>query len=414
VDTHWNFETKGLKRFAMQGLRIAGAALMMATLAGPIQAPTPTQAKDLEWGNVRPPMTSEADTSDADGFAHLPDFGAVMHPIAVAPNGDVFVAGGGADVNASGVGTCAIATDANDPNSGAATCDGITATRPVLYKSTDGGQKFRPVYLGAAVGAGGTTATSTFIRKVVVSPKYPTDNFVAVVFTTQNFVVGTANASVNTNTNGLAWSTDGGLTWAVTLTGASGAPLSYIDWVTIALSSDFSWTDTAGTIAIGGQWENTAATTVYQANVNTLKNATTTAAQLAAFVAITEGTASAAATAITFDVAYTYSQDPVALARVYSNAANVYGQIRGATGFAALGAGEIILDAGTTAIPTATFGKVGFKDTYSSGGSLFASTTNAAGTPHPPGLPVPVRAVTSVNVPLPLLCSITLPLRPVR
>ena len=54
MDTHWNFETKGLKRFAMQGLRIAGAALMMATLAGPIQAPTPTQAKDLEWAMCGP------------------------------------------------------------------------------------------------------------------------------------------------------------------------------------------------------------------------------------------------------------------------------------------------------------------------------------------------------------------------
>jgi len=367
---------------AGRGVRLMASALMLATVAAPLPATvSPAQAKDLQWSNMRPPMTSEADTNDADGFAHLPDFAGVTHPMVVAPNGDLFVAGGGADVNASLAGTCDKATDANEAG---ATCSLVTETRPVLYRSTDGGQKFRPVYLNStAVLAGGTAATSARIQKVVVSPKYPTDGFVGVVFAPQNFAVGTANASVNTKANGFAWSTDGGLTFPAgqTVTGNDGAPVNYIDWITMALSSDFSWTDSTGEIALGGQWENTATTSVYKAGVAALKGAANAAAQAATMTAVAEGTNSAAATDVTLDLSYSYSQDPVVLGRVFRSATTTYGQIRGAAGFAALGAGDSISAAeGGVALAGAAFGKVAFKDTYSSGGSYLASASNAAGT----------------------------------
>ena len=161
---------------------------------------------------------------------------------------------------------------------------------------------------------------------------YPTDNWVGVAFTNANFhnlpeggaiALGTASTTANTATNGIAWSTDGALSWAGTLTGAAGAPFSNIDILTIGLSGDFSWTDNAGTIAIGGQWE-AGTTTVYQANVNTLRANTV----VGSFTAVAEGTASAATTAATLDVGYTYSQDPVALARLFRTATNTYGQIQ--------------------------------------------------------------------------------------
>ena len=229
---------------AGRGVRLMASALMLATVAAPLPATvSPAKAKDLEWSNMRPPMTSEADTSDSDGFAHLPEFGAITHPIAVAPNGDIFVAGSGAELDVSGLGTCAGATDAAESG---ATCQTATAatgfslsTRPVVFKSTDGGQKFRPVYLNStAVGAGGTTATSARIQKIVVSPKYPTDAFVAVVFAPQDFSIGVANAAVNTNVNGLAYSTDGGLTFPSVQTptgGTAGGNVAFtrIDFLTV-------------------------------------------------------------------------------------------------------------------------------------------------------------------------------------
>ena len=188
---------------------------------------------------------------------------------------------------------------------------------------------------------------------MVVSPNYPTDPFVAVVFTTQSFGVGVSNGAVNTNTNGIAWSTNSGASWATTLTGTNGAPFSSIDLLTVALSADFNWTNSLGTLAIGGQWESGAgscvqgaacATTVYQANVSALR----VSPNGSSFLGITDQTQPAAVTAATLDIAYTYSTDPIALARVVHTGIKTYGQVRAATGWSTFSVADEILDGGTT------------------------------------------------------------------
>jgi len=371
VDTHWFSDTKGLKRFAIKGLRVAGAALMAVTLLGPIQAPASVKAKDLEWSDVRPPLTDDADTTDTDGFRHLPDFGGVRHALAVAPNGDIFAAGAGTDVDSDLDGTCTSLVDATQLPAGGGACLTAATVTPAIFKSTDGGMKWRsaPVW-GAGTLAGATVGLGTSIQKIAVSPKYPTDNFVMVVFSL---------AAAGANTNGVAFSTDGGANFSsAATTGALAANVfSTVILKSIALSPDFSWADGNGSIAFGGT--SATANNLTQASTSVWKAATaanrgtTGGAGALTPVTMTADDFNTATDAI-IDVSYTNNEEPITLAALYLDFG--YGTC------AAVVTANTLPDcaAGTASIvagAVATLGKVAFDDTYTSGGIFFAAFTDA-------------------------------------
>ena len=404
MDTHWFSDTKGLKRFAIKGIRVAGAALMAVSLLGPLQPPAaPAHAKDLEWSDFRPPMTDEADTTETNGFVHLPDYGMVRHSTVVAPNGDVFTAGTGADVNADGIALCGVAPVAPsntitdyDQNANGAACDAAAANRPVVFRSTDGGKKWRgAAVLGAGAAATGLVAVGAVIQKIVVSSKYPTDNFVGVAF----------SGAAASGANGFAWSTDGGLSFTTaSINGAEASTGTFNLFAsvivrTVALSPDFNFNDGSGSMAIGGGWvANTA--TGFTTTVSTFKAAVQgnqnsyggtgvwTAIVQAADDFDYAGTAVISADGM-LDLAYTANEEPVALAAIYVDGDDgiaVCGAIVTAGAVPDCTAASVQRIAGgaatnMTAVAGQTvIGRVWFDDIYTSGGSFFASFSQGVGT----------------------------------
>ena len=323
MDTHWF----SMNRSLTKGLRIAGAALMVASAFGPLAAaPAPVQAKNLDWNDVRPPLTDDADQNEAGGFDAMPTFGAVKHAMAVAPNGDLF-AGGSAGGD------------------------------PIIFKSTNGGKNWRAITVAAP-------ATST-VQQIVISPDYPSDNFVAFVFND-----GVSNAAAD---NGICWTTDGGATWPAggcVLSEAAATWFTYVLFRTVALSPDFNFTDGTGEIAIGGAWESAATSTVAIAQVGLLKTAleTSNALGIAEFVQSTETDAADAVTDVTISLAYTRDEEPIALARLYTEdtGGDTYGMVLTS------GTWPAISTALRVSTSTATMGSVVFDDEYSTGGSFFA------------------------------------------
>ncbi|MEK7216848.1 MAG: hypothetical protein AAB289_14780, partial [Chloroflexota bacterium] len=345
MDIHWKKLNK-FKTTAGNAARVFAAAALLVMAAGPLPATPPAvEAKDLEWSDTRLPLTSDADTADADGFQHLPDFGNVVHPIAVGPNGDIFVGGDGTDVTATGW-AAAVSFDGTD--------------QPAVYRSTDGGAKWRGIALPTAVDA------AAVIQKIVVSPDYPSDGFVGVV------VGGGAAGSA---ANGFCWSTNQGLTWSAAQCKLGGAAGNWDDviWLTAALSPNFNYNDKNGTLALGGGYAGNAYTSVTIASSDLLS---TVASPV--LTAIVDTSASNSAPDATLSLAYTYSEEPSSLARLYTTdsghtaAAQTYAQIRGDAGWSALSASQEIKDANATSF-AATMGEVAFDDVYTAGGSFFAA-----------------------------------------
>jgi len=256
-------------------LRFAAAGLMLVTTFGPFpDAPRPVaEAKNLDWGDVRPPLTSDNDSFEGDGFTALPTFGTTTHAVAVAPNGDVFTSGG-------------------------------TAGSQKVYQSINGGKNWRSATITEATGA-------TVVRQIVVSPDYPSDGFVGVMFSD-----GTAADAAGDN--GFCWVT----TWPTSTTAnigtSSGDCLSFADGgvfadvmlATVALSPDFNWSSGTGRIAIGGLQE-AGATSAYVAQVSALKD-TPAAADFIATVDTTSGAGD-----ITWSLSYTADEEPIDLVRLW-------------------------------------------------------------------------------------------------
>ena len=366
----------GINLIVALALVVLSYAPLFSNLPGPLGeklSPKSAEAKNLEWGDVRPPLTNEADTVDDGGFKHLPDFGNVRHAIVVAPNGDIFTAGTGADVNADGTAGCGGANDA-DWNANAV-CDAAAASPPAVYKSVDGGMKWRAINLPA-------TLVGAAIRQIAVSPDWPSDDFVVVVF---NNDVLTADAGALA-TNGICWSEDSGLTFpaANCRTGADhgvDVDLDDVIWTTVALSPDFNLNDGTGELAMGGTWVETSGTagTVVVSQAAALKAALVAGT----FTDIGETTAASAdsTTDVTLSLAYTSDEEPIALARVFvANGANTFGQVRTLAAWGATTAAVVdeLLDDNTTSFG-ATAGTVAFDDQYSTGGSYFASAGVAGG-----------------------------------
>jgi len=365
LDTHWKKKFKALGRVADRVARGFFVAALLVLTFGPLPlAPngrTPTaEANNLEWSDFRPPLTDDADSEDADGFTHLYDFGeGTLHAIAVAPNGDIFAGGRAGDVDANNDDDCADAVDRDLDADDA--CDITEATtRPAVFRSTDGGKKWRGVELPVAA------INGTVIRQIVVSPDYPSDDFVAVVFSD-----AAADADGD---NGICWSTDAVLTAAgfACLTAATDAFTTFENtrMLTLALSPDFNWNDGNGEIAIGGAWE-AGVTTAYIAQVNVLK----AGASGDDFVATTDVADNYQAGDSTLHLSYTYDEEPIALARLFADdSEGTCGQILPGGGWADCAAGgeQIIAT-------TATMGQVAFDDEYSSGGTFFAAVGDGAG-----------------------------------
>ncbi|MSQ26908.1 MAG: hypothetical protein EXR51_02050 [Dehalococcoidia bacterium] len=354
MDIHWKKLNK-FKTTAGNAARIFAAAALLVMAAGPLPAtPRAVEAKDMEWSDARLPLTSEADTDDTNGFQRLPDMGNEAHHLVVAPNGDLFVAGKGED-------SPTITGQAAGNN-----FDG--SGQPAIYRSTDGGAKWRGIAMPTGVSA------TAVIQQVVVSPDYPSDGFVGVV------IGGGAN---NSTGNGFCWSINQGLTWSEgqCKTGAAATSWNAVLWRTAALSPNFNYNDGSGTLALGGVYVATAVTTVTIA-ANALLSATVDPI----VVAIVEGTAPNSAHDNTLSLAYTFSEEPSSLARLYTTdvghtagAVGTYAQIKGDAGWPALAAAAEIKDAasGAAAVMNATMGAVAFDDVYTAGGSFFAAVGNA-------------------------------------
>src|SRR5439155_507433 len=123
-----------------------------------------------------------------------------------------------------------------------------------------------------AVGVNGNSPVGVDapILGLAVSPNYPSDNFVIAAFNGgtfagQTFTPGAAGA----NTNGVCWSTDGGLTFGGCHTGlaaedpglaacaagtvaAGSGNWDRVQWRTVSLSPDFNFSTNTGQVAIGG------------------------------------------------------------------------------------------------------------------------------------------------------------------
>src|SRR5579885_2904137 len=69
VDTHWfKDHKKGLAELAGKALRVGAAGSLLVLMFGPLpltpaaQQPQSADAKSLEWGDYRGPMTDDADS----------------------------------------------------------------------------------------------------------------------------------------------------------------------------------------------------------------------------------------------------------------------------------------------------------------------------------------------------------------
>ena len=312
-------------------LRMLGSALLLTTLLGAPLSPAPAQAANLAWSDVRPPLTSDNDTNGADGYTALPAFGTTTHAVTVAPNGDLFTSGG-------------------------------TAGAQKVYRSTNGGKNWTVATV--------TEATAgTIIRHIVVSPDYPTDAFVGVVFSD-------GTQANTTGDNGFCWVT----TWPTGPAGnigtSSGDCLSFADGgvfldvmlATIALSSDFNWSNGTGEVAIGGLQE-AGPGSVYIAQVSALRDTASAADFLAT------GDATSGAGDITWSLAYSANEEPRALARLWLDvsAGQTYGEIQNAGAWSGTASAQILSSFG--GVCSSTDGQVAFDDTYLLGGPIFAAVT---------------------------------------
>lgn len=372
MDTHWS----KFKIGAAVGkvARVAAATSLLVLTFGPMpfQSATTVSAapKELEWGDQRPPLTTLADSADADGFTHLPGYDNALHAITVASNGDIFTAGSGLDINVGGAATCGDVTVDYDGNANGTCQITVATTKAHIYKSVDGGKSWR-----AALMAGVTDGTT--VQQIVVSPDYPSDTWVAAVFSTL------AAGDVATALNGICWSTDGALTFAAANCAAGSnagtdADLDDTLWRTAAVSPDFNWNDSNGELAMGGTWVAGAACSVV-ATTTALKTAL--AATTFTDLAETTITACDAATDTTISLAYTSDEEPIVLARLHVlNGAQTFGQVKTAAAWPATAdSGTDELSDDNTTDMVATQGKIAFDDEYSTGGSFYAGAGGAAG-----------------------------------
>jgi hypothetical protein len=370
LDSYWQkshfLRSKGLKTGAGRAARVAASLGLVVGLFGPnpfsSAGTTPTaQADLLKWDDARMPAT---DLRDSTGpYAALPIYGTLAvtsagggvltHPVTVAPNGDVFTAGKSA-----------------------------TGAAAVIYKSTDGGLTWQAGNNGPSDPPSPFAAVlGSRVVSIAVPPKYPQDNRVYAAFTDD--IVGADTG------DGVVLSTDGGNTFkviadgtAATATKAMIAALGTGVLTSVALSTDFDGSTSAGELTVG-TWQAGASLTTA-----TLTGAGLFSGSAAATVVTSMGAAIAGATDVNvLSLAYSPG-DVIRLAALVgvNGGANLgtYGTQRtSATKWTCC----TLADANVMSqVAVAVAGKVAFPDTFSSGGAYYAGWTDSlAGAPSVPG-----------------------------
>ena len=333
-------------------------------------------ADSLEWtASSRPPLTDAADTEGKqDGYNLLTAFGNVEHPIAVAANGDVFVAGGNTDVDrgdgAGGPpdGDCGDPED-TDRNRNAA-CD---FGAPVMYKSVDGGLSWRQAtWVGAQAGA--------LVRAIAVSPDYPRDNFVIVVFSDLD-----RNGSTGDAMDGLAISTDGGNTFRTSFTGATAGAndLDETEWTCVALSPDFNFDEQSGSLAIGGWFAGDTTGefgTTFRANAKAFRNAPSADATWLGYATSAPEAEAPGDRVLHLAYAADAGGENRGLGRLWVDGSNgkTYGQVSIGVSFDNSRGGEILAADASSMI--ATMGQLAFDDDYRDADSGFFVAVAGSGT----------------------------------
>ena len=338
-------------------------------------APQIASADELEWGDIRPPLTDDEDQTSDDGFDALPRFGNVPHAITVAPNGDIFVGGNAGDIDMDGDGACddddEFGVDGDDADVDYDGDDACDLEEPVVYRSQDGGLKWRAAEVGTAAAQGGA-----LIRDIAVSPEYPTDDFIIVVFSDQEAVIGGDSSD---NTNGVAISTNGGLTFAVSFTGddADDGDLDEVAWLTVALSADFDSSEDSGTIAIGGAFvESDAAgeeSSVYRASAGAFNDDDEAEGTWVGMIAT--GGEETVDDVSTLSLRFAYDEEPIALGRVVADLddGETYGEVTTSADWEDLDPSELMDDF------AATHGQFGFDEDYELNGIVYGAASNAVG-----------------------------------
>ena len=371
MDTHWfDLTKKKVRQHAGTTVRILGSAVLFATVLAPMpaQQTTPTtEAGSLSWSHARPLLTSSDDTSGGGGYDKLSEFGAGMHAIAVGDNGDIFAAGGNA-----------------------------------IFRSTDGGATWidwaiSPIFAGVAQVLGDNPATTdavetdfeitaaikelpgigddAVIRKIVTSPNYSSDGFVAFVFSPS-----AADGDTDSANNGFCYSSNKGSTngegeqWTCYNGDGATAPWDDTRFTSLTLEPDFS---TDGSIVFGGGGTNT----VFRIDSRAL--GTTTGAALdyqgdrVEIVTPNLENLAGGCAGTVLDVSYNSNDRPEVLARLVTNNAGTHGQILTGTAWAACGTG--LRDNDSEPIVNATAGSIGFDSNYDGANDVyFASVSGTA------------------------------------
>ena len=346
MDTHWfDLTKKKVRQHAGTTVRILGSAVLFATVLAPMPAQQPTtEAGSLSWSDTRPLLTTNEDTTSSDGFNPLPAFGSGMHAITVAENGDIFAASSAPAVAAV---PAVERDDTTDPVTEAA--DAVDASGLVIFRSTDGGASWSDWDVGAEV-----IGDDTVVRKIVTSPNYSSDGFVAFVFSSD-----TADQAA-TDDNGFCYSGDEGEAWTC-YTGANGTPWSGTAFQSLALEPDFS---DDGDIVFGGSGTET-----FRVDSEDL------AATIQADDIDDLGTDDCTGTVL--DVSYNNNQRPEVMARLIATDAGVYGQLYTTDGWPNCNAASRteLLDGDEDPIPGATAGSIAFESEYERDGVFFAAVS---------------------------------------
>ncbi len=357
MDTHWfDLTKKKVRQHAGTTVRILGSAVLFATLLAPLpaQQTTPTsEAGSLSWGDSRPLLTTNEDTSSSGGYDKLSEFGAGMHAIAVADNGDTFAAGGHNVFRST--------------DGGASWSDWpIPMSADMVEAVADDAQTEdvdETVAAANAVYGMGATAT---VRKIVTSPNYSSDGFVAFVFNTDDEDSGTNDNS------GFCYSSDEGEEWTC-YNGNNEAPWNATKFTSLTLEPDFSGD---GNIVFGGSGTET----FRIASDDLGKDDGAAAPGLARTAVPIVELAEAGCDGTVLDVSYNSNDRPEVLGRVIQTSDGVFGQLFGDTGWLACtndGRSEVKDDDQYT-ISDATAGSIGFDSNYESNDVYFVSVSGTA------------------------------------
>ena len=360
MDTHWfDLTKKKVRQHAGTTVRILGSAVLFATVLAPMpaQQTTPTtEAGSLSWGDSRPLLTTNEDTSSSGGFDKLSAFGAGMHAIAVADNGDIFAAGGhnifrstddGASWSDWAIPVTVVAEDAvpgTDAN-GDGDFDDDGDTAPIAA-------------IEAVVGMG----ANAVVQKIVTSPNYSSDGFVAFVFNTA------AESAGSTDNSGLCYSSDEGEDWTCYNGTDTGGDWSTVKFYSLTLEPDFSG---SGDMVLGGQG---GVFKIDTANLGSMTDATPPVRDAINQESLDGGDC---ADDMTLDVSYNANERPEVLGRIVATSAGVFGQLYD-NDWPDCGTGNAIRDGDSEPITAATAGSIGFDNDYED--VYFAAVSGTAGT----------------------------------